>query len=169
MARSVPLSWRAEASFPEGCGLEGGLRRVSELLEKLDDFFDSVPGLGQGCKADLRLVCDEIGSNVVRHSAPKKATSLDVHVNADAESVRLRITDDGGEFNPFNHELPDIDSELDKRGVGGLGLFFIRQLFPLATYRRVDGRNCVEVEYILGRNGGKRMQRSSLTRRIIAP
>lgn len=154
-------TWKVELHFARGCDLEEGFQRISVLLEKMDAFLATVSGLGPEGAADLRLVCDEIGSNIVRHSSPKKDTRLEVDLAVDDAVVRMRITDDGGKFNPFNQPLPYLGGDLDKRRVGGLGLHLIKQLFPLANYRRNNGCNVSEIEYHMGDDGKERMRRST--------
>jgi Anti-sigma regulatory factor (Ser/Thr protein kinase) len=153
-------SWKADLTFSKGCDLEEGLGRISGLLRKMDVFLSTVAGLGTDGGADLRLVCDEIGSNVVRHSSPSKTTRLEVLIEATDAIIRMRITDDGIAFNPFTQPLPYLGADLDKRRVGGLGLHLIKQLFPLANYQRRDDCNISEVEYHMGDDGKERMRRS---------
>lgn len=153
-------SWKTELEFARGCDLNDGLRRISAMLEAMDGFLSAHSALDPAGMADLRLVCDEIGSNVVRYSARDKDVRLGVEISVTPQSVRLRMTDDGGEFNPFNQAVPYLGGDIEKRRVGGLGLYLISQLFPLADYRRVDDRNVSEVEYILGKDGKKKMRRN---------
>ena len=155
--------WKAALRFEQGCDLEEGFNRISALLKEMDSFLATVPGIGAEGMADLRLVCDEIGSNVVRHSSPLMDISLDVELEAYSDHVHMRITDTGNEFNPFNQPLPYLGADLEKRRVGGLGLYLINQLFPLANYRRNCGHNISEVEYHMGFDGKKRMMRRSDT------
>lgn len=161
MANSPKMqNWKAELTFARGCDLDEGFRRISGMLGDMDAFLATIPGLDQAGMADLRLVCDEIGSNVVRHSSPVKNTRLEVGLKADGDVVRMRITDDGREFNPFNEPVPYLGADLDKRGIGGLGLHLIKQLFPLANYQRCDGCNIAEIEYHMGDDGRERMRRA---------
>lgn len=152
--------WKEELSFPKGCDAKEGLLRVALLLEKLDLCLRDVPGLDSVGAADLRLVCDEVGSNVVRHSTPRRATELSVAVEVEASLIRMRITDNGDEFDPFSRSAPYLGGDLRKRRVGGLGLYLIGQLFPLGRYARRDERNITEVEYHFGEEGARKMRRS---------
>lgn len=160
-------SWRGKLFFEEGCDVEDGFRDVSRLLEKLDRFLSQIPGLEAEGIADLRLVCDEIGSNVVRHATPEKPVRLSVEVEVENEIVRMRMEDNGSEFNPFDQAVPYTGDDLEQRRVGGLGLYLIKQLFPLARYQRRKGRNIAEVEYHMGEDGKARMRRRQETMRRI--
>lgn len=158
--------WRGELEFLRGGELEENLRRISGLLESMDEFLAEVPGLDPAGRADLRLVCDEIGSNVIRYWSHERDIRLVVDVDACADSVHLRVTDNGGEFNPFDSPVPYMGNDIDKRRVGGLGLYLITQLFPLARYERRDERNISRVVYHLGEGGKKKMRRETGKRQV---
>lgn len=160
MPKFQTKTWREELFFEKGCDVDDGFRRISGLLADMDEYLDGVPGLDSGGMADLRLVCDEIGSNVVRHSSPVRATRLVVELEAAGDCVRLRIMDNGSEFNPFTQAKPYLGGNLKKRRVGGLGLYFIGNLFPLGKYTRRKDMNVTEVEYCMGEGGKERMRRS---------
>jgi anti-sigma regulatory factor (Ser/Thr protein kinase) len=51
------------------------------------------------------------------------------------------VTDDGREFNPLERPEPDTTLHVHQREPGGLGIHFVRKLFPSVEYRREHGRN----------------------------
>lgn len=146
MAEVKSTSWSDQQSFAEGCDVNIGLIRIAELLERMDAYLEKIPCLDPAGAADLRLVCDEIGSNVVRHSSPLRPTLFTVDIEVDKSAVRMRITDNGSEFNPFAQVTPYLGADLDKRRIGGLGLYFIGKLFPRGRYLRLGDMNVTEVE-----------------------
>lgn len=154
-------AWKRELEFSAGGDITEGLRRISAALDDMDDFLSGVPGLDAAGRADLRLVSDEIGSNVVRYGTGTSDVRFSVCIHLRADAVVLRIADNGEEFNPFTVDIPYMGNDLDKRRVGGLGLYLISQLFPLATYERRDGCNISEVVYCLGADGKRRMRRTA--------
>ena len=163
-------AWSAEIVFAPGVSLESGLRSVSDRQRLLDVFLAGIPGATGDMVADLRLVCDEIGSNVVRHSGAERATVLRIEVEADERRVVLRLLDNGRQFDPFAPgETPYMGPDIAKRKVGGLGLHLVRRIFPRARYARRDGWNISEVEYPLARPDGGEAEKprplSALTRR----
>lgn len=157
MPKSPTKSWTMTLEFQRGCDVNDGLARVALALLELDAHLGGIPGLDERGAADLRLVCDEIGSNVVRHSVPERHTRLELLINAEeAGIVRLRLSDNGREFNSLEQPMPYLGGDLEKRPVGGLGLYFIRTLFPRAGYRRENGCNITEVEYRIGGGLGRK-------------
>lgn len=153
-------SWRGGLDFAKGAEIKEGLLRISSLLDDMDAYLSFVRGLDVFGRADLRLVCDEIGSNLVRYSSPTHDVRLDIELQAELDRVELRLTDNGEEFNPFTAGIPYMGDDLEKRRLGGLGLYLVAQLFPLAEYRRADDRNISILVYYLGPDGWKKMRRA---------
>lgn len=160
MLKSQTITWKKELLFPKGCDAKEGFGQVAALLAQLDEHFGRIADLDGAGAGDLRLVCDEIASNIVRHAARRREIRMTVEVESRKGLVRMRIIDNGDEFNPFQQEIPYLGGDLEKRRVGGLGLYLVGRLFPLASYRRLEERNVTEVEYHLDRNGSKRARRS---------
>lgn len=139
--------WERELVFPAGRREEEGLREISLMLADLDSFLSTIPELSQQSALRLRLVCDELGSNLVRHARRDLPTRWRLTATAERQTLRLKIMDDGEEFNPFAETAaPYIGTDLELREVGGLGLYLIRDLFPHMRYRREEGWNVSEVE-----------------------
>ena len=153
--------WSRTLRFPRGCDFEEGCDSVADMLTEFDEYLSLVPGMDGDGAGELRLVCDEIVGNVLRHVSPSEDANVTVELETVADSVRLRIRDDGGDFDPFNQPQPYVGEDLEKRRVGGLGLYLIKRLFPFGTRRREGGWNVLEVEYCMGKDGKKAMGRES--------
>lgn len=109
-------------------------------------FLRSLENVDEMTIANLRLVYDEIGSNVVRHAGvDDSTTTLIASLEADIACIRLCIADNGNEFNPLAQPIPYLGSDLGQRGLGGLGLYFVRAIFPDIVYRREMGWNKMEI------------------------
>ena len=52
--------------------------------------------------------------------------------------ARLVIRDDGKYFSPEQAQSPDTEAGWDEREVGGLGIFFVKELMDDVTYNRLD-------------------------------
>jgi len=55
------------------------------------------------------------------------------------------MSDTGVPFDPLAMETPDIKSELEKRQVGGLGIFLIRRMLDEVHYSRIGERNILSL------------------------
>jgi serine/threonine-protein kinase RsbW len=89
------------------------------------------------------LALDELVANTVLHglSADVRATIL-IRITLDAVRFGMEISDPGRPFDPL-HEAPapDLDSPLEQRRIGGLGVYFVRKMMDDVTYRREGDRN----------------------------
>ena len=50
--------------------------------------------------------------------------------------LEAEIADDGQAFDPLTRAEPELDLPLEKRPVGGLGIFLVRQMTRTLTYER---------------------------------
>jgi serine/threonine-protein kinase RsbW len=64
-----------------------------------------------------------------------------MHLSQQGDLVSMEISDDGIPYDPLTAPPPDLESDLDDRPVGGLGVFLIRELMDSVSYRFEDGRN----------------------------
>ena len=93
---------------------------------------------------DLKLALDEMITNVAQHAYPGSGEHrFTLHITVSSEEFVARIEDDGVEFNPTEHPIPDLDAPLEGRKVGGLGIYLVRQIMTSVEYQRVAGKNVV--------------------------
>lgn len=153
--------WRGDAMFSADKPANEEMHRISELGMEMNLFLEELETIDEATAANLRLVFDELGSNVVRHAKPHGETRLLVAVVAGETALRLRISDNGLEFNPLKQPMPYLGNDLARRGVGGLGLYFIRSIFPGAVYRRSGGWNTMEITIRTTDRPSRRLKRTS--------
>lgn len=113
------------------------LPEVSRINSQLSDFCNA-HAIPDEIQNDLLIACEEILSNVIRHSS---ATIIRVFFAQQPHSVELRITDNGPPFDPLARPDPDLSLGLDDRRPGGLGIFMVRQMMDEVTYTQEDAFN----------------------------
>lgn len=93
---------------------------------------------------DLNLGLDEMVTNVAKHAFPESEEHhFTVQITVSPEEFMARIEDEGVEFNPTAHPIPDLDAPLEERKEGGLGIYLVRQIMTSVEYQRVAGKNVV--------------------------
>lgn len=116
---------------------------IAALAEALETWAE---GLGLPTKTvfELNLILDELISNVIEHGYAGRDDGV-IEVNADyaADGVTLTVTDHAAPFDLLELASPDLDSDLESRRVGGLGVHFVRQLADRVDYRRDGDCNVV--------------------------
>jgi serine/threonine-protein kinase RsbW len=116
--------------------LERVLNSVSEMCARY-----SIP---PETEYDLNLALDEMITNVAKHAHPEGGEhQFTLQISLGPEEFVARIEDDGVEFNPTAHPLPDLNAPLEERKGGGLGIFLVRQIMTSFEYQRAAGKNIV--------------------------
>jgi len=110
--------------------------RLTELLESFGKAHAFPPKL----VFNVTLCLDELLTNIVSY-AYEDGGAHDIHVGFELTGDHLRIVveDDGKAFDPLKKDAADVESDVEDRQIGGLGIHFMRQIMDRLQYER-DGR-----------------------------
>ena len=110
---------------------------ISQLTDEVADFLH---GAGVDARAvyHVALVIEEILTNVATHGGSPDAPAT-VAVEVQPDRVAGEVGDWGKPFDPRTGPKPDIETPIDGRKIGGLGLHLVRQVTSALEYRR-DGK-----------------------------
>ncbi len=97
------------------------------------------------CAAELAV--DEAFSNIVEHAYGGESQEIiECTCLIDKSGLTISLRDCGKPFDPTTVPDPDLSADLEDRDVGGLGLFFIRQLMDEVSFKFVfdqkTGKQC---------------------------
>jgi serine/threonine-protein kinase RsbW len=96
------------------------------------------------------LVLEELVTNIIRHAYDDDAShEIDLTLVLEPARVVLAVEDDGHEFDLRKAPPAKLGGDLASRQPGGLGIHLVREIAERVDYRRVDGRNRVEVSIAL--------------------
>ena len=94
----------------------------------------------------VRLVVEELMMNIIVHGSDgENVPHIRVHLAQQDGTLVMEIADDGVAFDPLQIPAPELDSSLDDRPIGGLGVHLVRGLMDSVTYRREGGWNRLSV------------------------
>jgi anti-sigma regulatory factor (Ser/Thr protein kinase) len=88
-----------------------------------------VAGMDEAAVYDLQMAVDEACTNAMQHAYSGREDG-DIRICCffqEGEFV-VSVTDRGVSFDPSSVRVPDITTPLERRDIGGLGLFLMRQL-----------------------------------------
>jgi len=101
--------------------------------------FCRTQGLAKDTTLDLRLVADEVLTNIVQYARVGiEAHPVELRLSASGGLLRMEFRDEGAPFNPLDAPAPDLDTRPEARAIGGLGIHLVRSLVDEARYFR-DG------------------------------
>lgn len=127
-------------------GADAGLRQLRSAVAG----FCQREQISQRLQRQLKVVVDELVSNLLLHAHAQGGSELAIEVELDrtTDGLLLCLRDNGQPFNPLDAPAPDVTSGLEDRPIGGLGLHLVRKLASSFQYSRVRGRNVVTLELV---------------------
>jgi serine/threonine-protein kinase RsbW len=119
----------------------GEAAQLPVLTQFLQEFWSDAD-LPPAETVTFELALEEIFMNLVMHGAPAgRVPRVEVSLDLCDGCLTLMIEDDGPSFDPLSLAAPDVTASLEKRRVGGLGVYLVRQMMDAVSYRRLGGRN----------------------------
>ena len=103
-------------------------------------------GFSNKCKCETNLVLEELFTNIISY-AYRDGGDHDVllRIRCKPDQLYIEIEDDGIPFNPLSAAPPCLESDIEDREVGGLGVFFARKFADQISYERTNGKNIVKI------------------------
>ena len=121
--------------------MKSSLEEMVGLIEGVEGFLDE-RGVGLKTAYSVNLVLEEVITNIIKYGYDDQDMhEVRVEVGLRDGGVGIVIEDDGHEFNPLEAEDPDMESALEDREPGGLGLFLTKSVTTEAAYVRSKGMN----------------------------
>lgn len=109
---------------------------VQEELEKYEFSMKII--------LQFNLVVEELFVNVANYAyegrEPGKCKIM-IEYNTEKQVVKLYLEDDGIKFNPLEREDPDTNLSVNERGIGGLGIFLVKNNMDNIEYKYEDNKN----------------------------
>lgn len=138
---------------------------LSAYYENLDQVRDFAADAAKHCGFEsddiynIQLAVDEAFTNIVEHAYGGEGDEeilCKCYVTQDELTITFK--DCGQPFEPENVPDPDLESDLYERQVGGLGLFFIRELMDEVEYTFTveggTGKRCNIIKMVKHRPNG---------------
>ncbi len=123
------------------------LERMTDIVEAFFTRTALSPSLGY----QVTLVLEELLTNVISHGYEDDAEHMiELTINLDDGSLTIEWADDGKAFDPFEVREPDLESPVEDRPIGGMGVHFVKTIMDTLAYRRRGGRNHLTMSKNLG-------------------
>jgi anti-sigma regulatory factor (Ser/Thr protein kinase) len=134
--------------------IENDLNQMARMQQAVSAFLEAHEAAPRLLYA-VELALEEMVSNIIKYSYDDDSRhQIKITVDPGAESVVVRLYDDGHEFDPLAAPRPDPNQRLEERRIGGLGIHLVRQVTDGMSYRRERGWNILEMRFPLDRGGG---------------
>jgi anti-sigma regulatory factor (Ser/Thr protein kinase) len=100
------------------------LARISEFVTQ----SARQAGVPEADVYDIQMATDEACTNSIEHAYSGNTGEVRVCCWVENKEFVVRVTDFGKQFDPNKIPVPDTKAPLESRDIGGLGLFFMREL-----------------------------------------
>lgn len=127
--------------------------RLDEIDRALQSFaeFCTLTQIDDDVQNSVSIVLDDLLNNIISYGfEDSNEHEIEVSYRADYQGLFVEIIDDGVAFDPFLIKEPDIESDIDERGIGGLGIHMVKTIMDDYIYRRINGRNHVTLMKRMG-------------------
>ena len=122
--------------------LSPDLESIAELADAVDTFSED-QNLSDKVRFQLNLVLEELVTNIVSHADfGDNAGRIQILISLDANVLQVCVSDNGAPFDPVTEPPePDLDSTLEERRVGGLGIHLVKSFTQQVSYHRHGEKN----------------------------
>ena len=117
------------------------LAELSRVAESVEEFCAGL-GLPPGCAFKLNVAIEELLTNTISYGYDDSARhELAIDITREGETIVTELSDDARPFDPLNAPPPDLESAIEDRRIGGLGVHLVKTLMDDVAYAYRDGRN----------------------------
>jgi len=105
---------------------------ISRVIEFVVSWLEAQ---GQGKYAFLvETAVDEASTNVIKHAYAGKGGFFEISCDMQGNDIVIMIRDRGKPFDPGSVPQPDVAADLEKRKIGGLGIYIMKKMMDEVKY-----------------------------------
>ncbi len=121
---------------------------MQKVLDFVEDEIKQNPDFSHTDLLQIHMVIDEIFGNIASYAYDDSGGDVKVMMDFDKAqgNMTLVFSDEGKPYNPLQNEDPDVTLPADKRRVGGLGIFMVKNTMDEIAYENKDGRNILTMK-----------------------
>lgn len=123
------------------------LPEIRRCAEAVDDYL-SARAISRDVIFQIDLALDELLSNTIQWGyGNKSGADNEIRINIEVidQSIFISVEDNASAFNPLDMPDPDVDASLQDRPIGGLGIYFVRQVMDEVLYERKNNKNILSM------------------------
>jgi serine/threonine-protein kinase RsbW len=104
---------------------------------------------------EIELAAEEILVNIFNYAYPGREGDVSIACRSEDGRLILEFSDTGVPFNVLDVPDPNTTADISERNVGGLGIFFVKEMVDEARYRRLGDYNVLMLIFDKHRPGAE--------------
>jgi len=135
--------------------------KIEANLKKLDELIDYIKAglapysISPALFNDVELAVEEVFNNIASYAYAPSNGTVDIYLSVDENKILIKFEDTGKPFNPLEQAGPDLHVPLMEREIGGLGIYFVKQIMDDITYSYIENKNVLTLTLKLRVEKGK--------------
>lgn len=123
--------------------IEEMIKPIISSLEENDVSFKYI--------YQINLALEEIFANISKYAYSDNKGTIDIsyEISENPKQLRVIIKDNGKDFDPLAKEDPNLNSSVQERKIGGLGIYIVKNMVNDIKYQRINGENVLEFTKLL--------------------
>ncbi len=121
--------------------LPRSLDKIGQLFEFLQNFFSEY-NIHDPISFPISLAAEELITNCIKYNRSGQ-DYISISIEHKGKYLELKIVDAGPEFDPDTIPEVQVNTPLQNRKVGGLGIHLVRQLMDSMEYFYKNGQNTI--------------------------
>lgn len=121
--------------------IANNLAELSRVAESVEEFGarEAIPA---ACIFKLTLALEELLTNTISYGYDDgKPHEIALSLAREGDTILTELSDDARPYDPLQAPPPDLDSAIEDRRIGGLGVHLVKTLMDEVIYAYRDGRN----------------------------
>ncbi len=126
--------------------IRNNLNEIATVVENIDMLAEKWD-LSMKIVFNLNLAIEELITNTISYGyKDEEEHTIEIVFSLSGNILHTVISDDARAFNPMESEnSPDLNASLEEKDIGGLGIFFVKNLMDTMVYKYEDGRNILSL------------------------
>ena len=119
---------------------------LNNVLKFIDDGIKDIKD--SKLLKKFNLVVEEIFVNIVSYAYSDNDTNntVTICIKDNDDKTIITFIDSGKHFNPLIKDDPDLSLSVDKRPIGGLGIYLVKKMMDNVEYEYKDNKNILTIE-----------------------
>ena len=127
-----------EKTFP------ADIKELSSVLVFLEEELDKAE-TNPKLMVTFAIAVEELFVNVAHYAYPDSKGTAKIGIDTSGDSIVVRISDSGIQFNPLAKPDPDVTLSAEERKIGGLGIFMVKKSMDSVVYEYKDNQNILTI------------------------